>query len=59
MGLSSKKTTTKSSETLAPSTYSQPYIDQSVATVNAGAKQSAGLAQPLFTAGRAKPILLW
>jgi len=43
MGLSSKKTTTKSSETLAPSTYSQPYIDQSVATVNQGAQQSQDL----------------
>ena len=43
MGLSKSKTTTKSSETLAPSTYSQPYIDQSVQTVNAGAKQSQDL----------------
>ncbi len=43
MGLSSKKTTTKSSETLAPSAYSQPYIDQSVATVNQGAQQSQDL----------------
>lgn len=43
MGLSSKKTKTTSNETLAPSTYSQPYIDQSVQTVNAGAQQSRDL----------------
>lgn len=43
MGLSKSKTTTKSNETLAPSTYSQPYIDQSVATVNRGAQQSQDL----------------
>lgn len=43
MGFSKSKTTTKSNETLAPSTYSQPYIDQSVATVNRGAQQSQDL----------------
>jgi hypothetical protein len=43
MGLSSKKTKTSSKETLAPSTYSQPYIDQAVQGVNAGAQQSQDL----------------
>lgn len=38
-----KKTKTSSTETLAPSTYAQPYIDQSVAGVNQGAKQSQDL----------------
>ncbi len=38
-----KKTKTSSTQTLAPSTYSQPYIDQSVATVNQGAQQSQDL----------------
>ncbi|MES2781908.1 MAG: tail fiber domain-containing protein [Pseudomonadota bacterium] len=45
MGLSKSKTTTKSNETLAPSTYSQPYIDQSVQGVNRGAQQSQDLYQ--------------
>ena len=45
MGLSSKKTKTTSKETLAPSTYSQPYIDQAVQGVNAGAQQSQDLYQ--------------
>lgn len=45
MGLSSKKTKTTSKETLAPSTYSQPYIDQAVQGVNQGAQQSQDLLQ--------------
>lgn len=43
MGISSKKQKTTSSETLAPSAYSQPYIDQAVQGVNQGAAQSQGL----------------
>lgn len=43
MGISSKKTKSTSKETLAPSTYSQPYIDQAVQGVNAGAAQSQQL----------------
>lgn len=40
MGLSSKKTKTTSKETLAPSAYSQPHINQAVTNVNAGAARS-------------------
>jgi len=43
MGLSSKTQKTKSTESLAPSAYSQPYIDQAVTTVNQGAQQSQDL----------------
>lgn len=45
MGLSSKKQKTTSQETLAPSTYAQPYIDQAVQGVNRGAQQSQDLYQ--------------
>jgi Chaperone of endosialidase len=43
MGLSSKKTTTKTNETLAPSTYSQPYIDSAVSNLKPGLDQSQEL----------------
>lgn len=36
MGLSSSKTTSKSTSTVAPSTYSQPYIDSAAATFKPG-----------------------
>ena len=51
MGLSSKKTKTSSKETLAPSTYSQPYIDQAVTGVNAGAQQSQDLLKKYLPQG--------
>lgn len=51
MGLSSKKTKTTSKETLAPSAYSQPYIDQAVTNVNAGAQQSNDLLKKYLPQG--------
>jgi hypothetical protein len=51
MGLSKSKTTTKSNETLAPSAYSQPYIDQAVQGVNAGAQQSQDLLKKYLPQG--------
>ena len=43
MGMSASKTKSTSKETLAPSTYSQPYIDQAVKGVNTGGQQSQDL----------------
>ena len=43
MGMSASKQKTTSKETLAPSTYSQPYIDQAVKGINAGGQQSQDL----------------
>lgn len=43
MGISSSKTTTKSKETLAPSAYSQPFIDSAAATFKPAYDQSQEL----------------
>lgn len=43
MGLSSKKVKSTSTETVAPSTYSQPYIDKAVAGLEPARAQSQGL----------------
>jgi len=43
MGLSSKKQKTTSKETIAPSAYSQPYIDRAVQGVTEGGQQSRDL----------------
>ena len=43
MGLSSKKTKTKSTETIAPSDYSKPYIDTAAQTLNPAYEQSKAL----------------
>lgn len=45
MGLSSKKQKTKSTETTAPSTFSQPYVDSAAATLRPGYEESLAVSK--------------